>query len=145
MATKTKSSSKNYIYVLGRRKRARARVRLYQTPKVPGTDYPFIVNDMRVAEYFPGEANQAQYLKPLVLTDMLGKISISVKVEGSGKSSQLGAVIHGIARALDKYNRDGFHQILKKAGLLTRDSREKERRKVGTGGKARRQKQSPKR
>ncbi len=147
MTVKKSQSSKTtkYIYALGRRKEARARVRLYKTKTVPGTKHNFIVNGLRIAEYFPGASSQAKYLKPLVLTDTLDKISFSVKVEGSGKSGQLGAVVHGVARALDKLNRDAYHQILKKAGLLTRDPREKERRKVGTGGKARRQKQSPKR
>ncbi len=144
MAAKSKKTS-NYIYALGRRKRAKARVRLYQAKTVLGSKYDFVVNGLRVAEYFPGETNRAKYLKPFILTDTLGKLAVSVKVEGSGKSGQLGAVIHGVARALDKYDREAFHLILKKAGLLTRDPREKERRKVGTGGKARRQKQSPKR
>ncbi len=143
MPTKTKKSQ--YVYALGRRKEARARVRLYRSKKVPGSEYDFLVNGVRVAEYFPGESNRAKYLQPLVLTENLGKVSVSVKVEGSGKSGQLGAVIHGLARALDKSDREAYHQLLKKAGLLTRDPREKERRKVGTGGKARRRKQSPKR
>ncbi len=134
-----------YVYALGRRKTARARVRLYSTKTVPGTQESFIVNGLRVAEYFPGPINQSFYQKPFLVTDTLGQFSVSVKVEGSGKSGQLGAVVHGIARALDKYDRHAFHSLLKKAGLLTRDPREKERRKVGTGGKARRQKQSPKR
>ena len=58
---------------------------------------------------------------------------------------QLDAVVHGIARALSLLDRDAYRAILKTAGLLTRDARAKERRKVGTGGKARRAKQSPKR
>ncbi len=145
MPTKSKSKQTQYIYALGRRKEARARVRLYTQKKVPGFEYDFVVNGLRVAEYFPGLSNKAKYLKPLVITDTLGKVAISVRVEGSGKSGQLGAVIHGLARALDKYDREAYHQLLKKAGLLRRDPRKKERRKVGTGGKARRQKQSPKR
>ena len=64
---------------------------------------------------------------------------------GGGKKGQLGAVTHGMARAFDKLDREKFRPELKKAGLLTRDSRTRERRKIGTGGKARRKKQSPKR
>ena len=139
------AKTKQYIYALGRRKSARARVRLYKSKTVPGAEHQFIVNGMRVAEYFPGDSNKAKYMQPFVITETADKLSVSVKVEGSGKSGQLGAVIHGVARALDKYDHDAFHKILKQAGLLTRDPREKERRKVGTGGKARRQKQSPKR
>lgn len=66
-------------------------------------------------------------------------------VQGGGKKGQLGAIIHGLARAIEKTDKETLRPILKKAGLLTRDSRTRERRKVGTGGKARRVKQSPKR
>ena len=75
----------------------------------------------------------------------MGKYYVTVKVVGGGKKGQLGATVHGIARALAKLDADTLRAPLKKAGLLTRDSRVRERRKVGTGGKARRKKQSPKR
>jgi len=75
----------------------------------------------------------------------VGKYYVTVKVVGGGKNGQLDAVVHGIARAFDKADREKFRPPLKRAGLLTRDARVRERRKVGTGGKARRKKQSPKR
>ncbi|EKD80605.1 MAG: 30S ribosomal protein S9 [uncultured bacterium] len=64
---------------------------------------------------------------------------------GSGKAGQLDAVVHGIARALSLLDREAYRGILKSAGLLTRDARAKQRRMIGTGGKSRRKKQSPKR
>jgi len=135
----------NIIYSVGRRKTATARVRLYKTASVPGFDgVQLVVNGVDAEVYFPGESNKAAFRQPFFITESLKKYSASVKVVGSGKSGQLGAVVHGLARALAKSEED-FHSLLKKAGLLTRDSRAKERRKVGTGGKARRRKQSPKR
>lgn len=123
----------------GRRKRAVARVRLFSgTGKI-------VVNDKPVQEYFSGKTAQVLYQKPFVLTDTVGKFDVTVKVLGSGTSGQLGAVIHGISRALISLNPKDFRPILKKAGLLTRDPREKERRKYGLAGKARKRKQSPKR
>lgn len=147
MASTTKKSTKrNYSYALGRRKTATARVRLYKSSSVPGVDgkHQLVVNGVSAEEYFPGELSKSIYRQPFVLTETLQKMSASVKVEGSGKSGQLGATIHGIARALCVFNPD-FRPTLKAAGLLTRDSRAKERRKAGKGGKARRSKQSPKR
>ena len=79
------------------------------------------------------------------MTETLKKMSASVVVAGSGKMGQLDAVVHGIARALALLDREAFRSILKSAGLLTRDARTRQRRMVGTGGKARRAKQSPKR
>lgn len=143
---KKPSSGKKYIYALGRRKTATARVRLFSAPTVPGFDDKpqLVVNDQPAEQYFPGEFAKSRYRSPFTLTETLQKMSASVKVEGSGKTGQLDATVHGIARALDRFNPD-FHKILKDSGLLTRDSRAKERRKAGKGGKARRSKQSPKR
>lgn len=139
-ASKSKKTSKaKYIATVGRRKAATARVRLY-----PHKKGEIEVNGRPIGEYFPGETNEAQYLAPLRTCNVIGKYLVTIKVNGSGKSGQLGAVIHGLSRALvelDEKNRS----ILKKRGFLTRDPRVKERRKAGTGGKARRQKQSPKR
>ena len=73
------------------------------------------------------------------------KYFAEVRVVGGGKSSQLGAFVHGVARAFNEIDRDKFRPLLKKNGLLTRDSREKERRKPGNAQKARKKKQSPKR
>ncbi len=104
-----------------------------------------IVNGKPIEEYFQGEICKHIYLEPLRTTNTVGRYTIAIKVEGSGKNSQLGAVVHGIARALNKADSDKFHTTLRHKGMLTRDSRTRERRKVGHGGKARRAKQSPKR
>jgi small subunit ribosomal protein S9 len=129
----------NWIYAIGRRRTSSARVRLF---KSKGEN---LVNDKPFEEYFPGEVAREAWEKPFKLTDTLGKYYVTVRVIGGGKKGQLEAVIHGIARALNSTNKEKFRASLKKAGLLTRDSRIRERRKVGTGGKARRKKQSPKR
>lgn len=144
MAKKNDKKSKNkkqkeYTYAVGRRKTATARVRLYQK------EGDLLVNGMAAGEYFPGEVNQVKYLKPLKLTDTHKKFSFSAKVEGSGKQAQLDAVVHGVSRALASLDRDAYRPILKEKGMLTRDPRMKESRMPGTGGKARRKKQSPKR
>ena len=136
---KPNSKSTDYIYAIGRRKTATARIRLYQKSG------DMIVNGIAVGKYFTGEVAQALYMRPFEITGTVGKFSYSVKTEGSGKMSQLGAVVHGLSRALTVVDTEAYKSLLKKAGLLTRDSRMKESRKVGTGGKARRKKQSPKR
>ena len=132
-------TKKDYIYAVGRRKTATARVRLFLKT---GEN---MVNGIAAEKYFPGSLNSSFYLQPLSLTKTADKFSFSARVEGSGKRSQLQAVIHGLARALCAHDTEGFRPILKQNGLLTRDARVRERRNVGTGGKARRQKQSPKR
>jgi small subunit ribosomal protein S9 len=137
---KSKSAkSKNYVFAVGRRKTAVARVRLFSGKG------QMMVNEMPAEQYFPGEVAKIALLKPFTVTDTVGKYYATVKVEGGGKSAQLGAVVHGLARALDKENKELYHSSLKKAGLLTRDPRAKERRKPGQMGKARKKKQSPKR
>jgi small subunit ribosomal protein S9 len=129
----------NYIFAVGRRKRAIARIRLFRKPG------DILVNDLPIAKYFPGEISKTFYLEPFRTCNVIDKYHATIKVFGSGKSGQLGAVIHGLARVLVKADEAKFRPILKKKGFLTRDPRKKERRKVGTGGKARRKKQSPKR
>lgn len=130
---------KAYTYALGRRKTATARVRLF---KGKGE---LVVNEQPINKYFPGEVDKIIYSKPFQVTETDGKYYATVKVEGSGKNGQLGAVVHGLARALDKENPELYHSPLKKAGLLSRDPRMKERRKAGYAQKARAKKQSPKR
>lgn len=132
------AKKQNYVFANGKRKTASARVRLF---KGEGEN---LVNGKRIAEYFPGLRNKALWTKPFELTDTFEKFYVTVKVAGSGKEGQLNATVHGIARALAQADAK-FRIPLKKAGLLTRDSRERLRRMVGTGGKARRMKQSPKR
>lgn len=136
----------SYTYAVGRRKTANARVRIYKSASVPGFDgVQLTVNGKPADAYFPGETAKAAYRKPFILTETLTKMSASVVVAGSGKMGQLEAVVHGLARALSVLDREAYRATLKSAGLLSRDARAKERRKVGTGGKARRTKQSPKR
>lgn len=133
-----KKIKKDYIYALGRRKSASARVRLH---KGTGDN---TVNDKLIGVYFPGEAFKVAWNRPFEITKTTGKYHITIKVVGGGKNGQLDASILGISRALAAVSVE-FRKLLKKEGLLTRDARERERRKVGTGGKARRKKQSPKR
>jgi small subunit ribosomal protein S9 len=128
-----------YVTAVGRRKTATARVRIY---KEAGD---FIVNNKVVGEYFDTiPSASTQYNLPLVTADVLGKYAISVKVSGSGTHAQIQAVNHAVSRALIKLDPE-LRSVLKKRGLLSRDDRMKETRKIGTGGKARRAKQSPKR
>lgn len=136
---KEKKVKKAFVFTVGRRKTAVARIRLYHGKGET------LVNGQPINKYFSGEINKTFYQQPFNLTETLGKYYATIKVVGSGQRAQLGAVIHGLARALDKENKEDFHSLLKKAGFLTRDSRAKERRKVGQMGKARKKKQSPKR
>lgn len=129
----------NYTYALGRRRKASARVRLF---KGRGET---VVNEQSIDKYFAGVLSELRWTTPFKLTDTHDKYYATVKVAGGGKNGQLDAVVLGVARALAKIDEEKFRPPLKKAGLLTRDSRVRERRKVGTGGKARRKKQSPKR
>ena len=134
----TKKNKKDYIYAVGRRKTASARVRLYRGK---GEN---IANGISIAKYFSRPNDVETRMKPFRAADVSDKFYVSVKVAGGGKNSQVEAVAHGIARALVKSDKD-LRIPLKKAGVLTRDPRERERRKVNTGGKARSKKQSPKR
>lgn len=134
-----KAKKVNYTYAVGKRKSAVARVRLFHG-KGENT-----ANGMVIGKFFPGKVSEEKYLKPFRILDVNEKYYVSVKVSGGGKSGQLDAVVSGIAKALAKIKKDGFRSPLKKAGLLTRDSRIRQRRMVGTGGKSRRKKQSPKR
>ncbi len=137
MAKKIKNK-KDYIYSVGRRKTASARVRLYRGKGENS------VNGLSMEKYFNSNNDIEIWMKPFRVLDVSDKFYVTVKVVGGGKRGQLEATSHGIARALAKSNKD-FRIPLKKAGLLKRDPRERERRKVDTGGKARRSKQSPKR
>ena len=129
----------DYIYAVGRRKSASARVRLY---KGKGEN---TINGVVVDKYFSNPIFKSLWNKAFKQVDVTDKYYASVRVLGGGRKGQLDAIIHAIAKALAKAEKDKFRAPLKKAGLLTRDSRIRERRKVGTGGKARRKKQSPKR
>ncbi len=128
-----------YTYAVGRRKTASARIRLF---KGKGET---TVNSIPVEKYFDAPVFKNIWGKAFKQVDVSDKYYASVRVIGGGKKGQLDAVIHGIAKALAKVEKENLRFPLKKAGLLTRDARIRERRKVGTGGKARRAKQSPKR
>lgn len=153
MAKATQNSDiKQYLYATGRRREAVARVRLYNptTGKVTvgGVELKkgdVIVNGKPITEYFRFFAYAPTYNKLLVDTDTSGKYIFSVKVAGGGLSGQVDALVLGIARVLDKLDKEKFHTILRSGGYLTRDPRTRERRKVGNAGKARRKKSSPKR
>lgn len=149
--SKSKSAKEYYIHAVGRRREAVARVRLYPDAKDVSWGEQQIkkgeifVNGKPITEYFSGHVAKTIYQKPFQAIGGEGKFIVTVVVSGGGKNGQLAAVVHGIARALSLHDKEKFRPLLKKKGLLTRDSRAKERRKVGTGGKARRKKQSPKR
>jgi len=134
-----KTKKINYTYAVGKRREATARVRLFRGKGES------LVNGQPIAQYFSGIVSESVWKKPFRLTETTEKYFVSVKVVGGGIQGQLEASTHGIAKSLSKANPEKFRAILKTAGLLTRDSRIRERRKIGTGGKARRQKQSPKR
>jgi small subunit ribosomal protein S9 len=129
--------SVSYNYGTGRRKSAIARVFI----KVGKGN--IVVNDKPVDVFFSRETGRMVVRQPLTLTDTLGKFDIMVNVTGGGESGQAGAVRHGITRALIDYDAS-FKAVLKQAGLVTRDAREVERKKVGLR-KARRRKQFSKR
>ena len=132
-------SIKKYTYSVGRRKSSSCRVRLF---KGSGQNE---VNGMPIGKYFPGKVMAYKWEMPFSLTDTKGKYYVTVKVIGGGKEGQLDAVTHAIAKAFSLLDPDKYRAPLKAEGLLTRDARIRERRKAGTGGRARKQKQSPKR
>lgn len=126
-----------YYYATGRRKTSVARVRLY-------TDSgPVVVNGKPMEEAFPWDTWQQTVMEPFQLTDTSGRYRVVAKVSGGGIVSQSGAMRHGISRAL-AVSDPNMRAVLKKAGLLTRDSREKERKKPGLK-RARKAKQYTKR
>jgi len=116
----------HYYEAVGRRKRATARVRLYPA----GETAEIIVNGKPMTEYFPRMQDQLRLAEPLKLVEMEGKFNVSVLAKGGGISGQADAVRLGIARALIVAD-PTLRPTLKKAGLLTRDARVKERKKPG--------------
>lgn len=116
--------SVQYYEAVGRRKEATARVRLF-----PGSG-KILVNERQAEEYFPRDGDMLRLLEPLRVTETEGKFDITVLVKGGGQTGQLGATRHGIARALLKVDPES-RSALRRAGLLTRDPRAKERKKPG--------------
>ena len=148
----TQEGAKPYIHAVGRRREAIARVRLYKPQNsvvtINGKEYhkgDVVVNGKSISSYFNFKSYAFFFAEFFELTHVLEKFVISIKAEGGGIKGQFGAMLLGISRALDKYDRETYHSLLKQKGYLTRDPRTRERRKVGMGGKARRKKQSPKR
>jgi small subunit ribosomal protein S9 len=115
------------IQAVGKRKTAIARV--YMT----SGSGKIIINDRTVADYFPRATSQMYIQQPFGLTNNVDKFDIKVNVIGGGSSAQAQATKHGISKALLTYD-ETLRPVLKKAGFLTRDSREVERKKYGKSG-----------
>ncbi|MDD3116935.1 MAG: 30S ribosomal protein S9 [Victivallaceae bacterium] len=122
MAIKT-----NEIWATGRRKCAVARVR------IKSGNGKIVVNGKEATLYFGSEALNGFLAQPLAVTDLNGKFDITANIQGGGPCGQAGAMRHGIARALVKYD-DSLRMVLKNSGMMTRDSRVKERKKSGQPG-----------
>lgn len=118
-------SKKPYSYGTGRRKSSVARVRLFE-----GGSGKITVNGRGLDDYFGLETLKMLVRQPLELTGLTSKVDIIATIEGGGVSGQAGALRHGISRALLSVNTD-YRPVLKKASLLTRDPRMKERKKYG--------------
>jgi small subunit ribosomal protein S9 len=114
----------HYYYGTGRRKRAVARVRLY-----PGTG-TIVINGRPFEEVFTRPVYQIIVRQPLLLTETLDKFNVQVKINGGGTTGWAEAIAHGVARALVVAD-EQYKPTLRKAGLLTRDARVKERKKYG--------------
>lgn len=134
-----KTPSKKYILTIGRRKSSIARLKLFKE----SGDH--IVNGISIDKYFSNPEFRNIYPRPFAISGVSSSdYRIEAKVIGGGKHGQLDAYILALSRAIQQGD-EKLRPALKSAGLLTVNSKVKERRKVGTGGKARRQKQSPKR
>jgi small subunit ribosomal protein S9 len=118
------TNKETYYHGTGRRKTTVARVRLY-----PGTG-PAVVNDKPLAEMLPILAHQHRATQPLTVVEASDRFRIQAKVAGGGVSAWADAIAHGVARALVAADPE-YRKTLRKNGLLTRDPREKERKKYG--------------
>lgn len=119
--------SAKQFYATGKRKDSVAKVWL-----VPGTG-KIVVNNREMDEYFDISVNQESLISPLVLTDKSDAFDIKITVMGGGQSGQAGAIRQGVSKALVLSDPD-LRGVLKSAGFLTRDSRQKERKKYGKKG-----------
>ncbi len=113
-----------YFYGTGRRKTAVARVKLL------AGNGAIIINGTPYEELFPASEHRRAILRPLLVTERVGKYNVVVSVNGGGLTGQTGAISHGISRAL-AVSDASLKPILRQNGLLTRDDRAKERKKVG--------------
>ncbi|MGH3471414.1 MAG: 30S ribosomal protein S9 [Nocardioidaceae bacterium] len=109
----------------GRRKEAVARVRL-----VPGSG-SWTINGRPLDEYFPNKLHQQSVKEPFVLTDLLDRFDVIARIHGGGLTGQAGALRLGVSRALNEIDAEANRPVLKRAGMLTRDARIKERKKAG--------------
>jgi small subunit ribosomal protein S9 len=125
---------KEQYHQVGKRKNGIARV--YLRPRAGETGV-IRVNDRTFEDYFPRASSRLIIMQPLELTQTVGRFDILVTVAGGGVTGQAGAVKHGISRALLEVD-PTYRPVLKKAGHLTRDSREVERKKYGLAGARRR-------
>ncbi len=116
--------AEKYFEAVGRRKRASARVRIVSGKGI------FVVNDKPAEDYFPRLGDLKRIKAPAEVAGLADKLDVSVLVNGGGITGQSSAVSHGLARALLKMD-ENFRPDLRKAGLLTRDARIKERKKPG--------------
>lgn len=123
-----KKTDEKYFYAVGRRKTSVAQVRIFVDEKA--TDNDLIINGKKFKEYFPMVVSQNSLLAPFKALGMQGKFRMTVLVRGGGKTGQVEAVRLGIARALVVFD-ESVKKTLKDLGLLTRDSREVERKKAG--------------
>lgn len=135
----SKPRGREYTPSIGRRKVSTARVRMYT-----GKGESQVNGKPSLAYFFSVDPTGVLFNRAFAAADVQDRFHATVKVEGSGLRSQLDAVVMGIARALVARD-EAYRPSLRKAGLLTRDSRMKQSRQIGRGGKARRSKQSPKR
>lgn len=134
-----KSPPKSYTYAIGRRKTAVATLKLFAN-KGESTVNGFVVN-----KYFPQASHKIALELPFLTTNTVNNYHYQAKISGGGKEGQLESLVLAISRALQKIDKLNYTPLLRSAGLLTVDARVRQRRMVGTGGKSRRQKQSPKR
>lgn len=123
--TRETKESRKYIYAIGKRKTAVAQVRLFAKGKGEVT-----INSKKSTEFLPDFELQGKILSPLKLVGLDKKVDILVLVKGGGKRGQAEAIRHGIARALEKLDKE-LRKNLKVAGFLKRDARIKERKKPG--------------
>ena len=125
--TETETKTADRAYATGRRKESVARVWL-----TPG-EGKFTVNGRTFEDYFPAPTRRMVIQQPLALVERLGVVDVKATVKGGGVSGQAGAVLHALARALVNMQEE-LRPTLRKAGFLTRDAREVERKKYGQPG-----------
>lgn len=118
-------TQQRYFEGVGRRKTATARVRIY-----PGGNGTITINELPGAEYLTAFGGLERALLPFEATEQAGRFNVTIKVSGGGPTGQTEAIQLGLARALLKYD-ENLRQALRRGGFLTRDPREKERKKPG--------------